>query len=97
MSRHAIPLIVVMDGGQEHKVTADQRDLARLEATDLNDANFLRIRHLGWTAATRAKVYTGTWDEFAEDCIEVVGADDDADAEDGGGLDPGRTGRTGPG
>lgn len=95
MPRIAIPFLVVMDDGRELKLSADQRDIALLEAAGLDGTTFLRVRHLAWTAMRRQHGYKGSWDQFNEtDCVEVL---DDGDGEAGEELDPGTPGQNGPG
>lgn len=96
MPRMRLPMVALLDSGQELKLVGDQRDVAALEASDYDDTHFLRIRYLAWHIAHRTGAYAGTWKKWNEtDCVEV--ADADSDGEVGEELDPGRPGRNGPG
>lgn len=86
-----IPVKVEMDDGRELAVTVDQRDFAKAEGAEITqDTRHMWVRFLAWSALSRRKQYSGTWQEFNEvDCVEAsdvleepTGADD--------GLDPGR-------
>lgn len=85
-------LTVELDSGETYTVKADQRDYAALEVSDIADGlAHTRARHLAWTAAKRAKRYSGTWQAFNEvDCAEVSVADEEGDES----LDPGSTDQT---
>jgi hypothetical protein len=102
MPKLETPLLVHLDGRPEPiRVTSDQRDLARWEASPARDetAVHTRSRFVAWSALARSGEYTGGWKTFNErDCLEVeslyVAGDDQDDAEDEQGLDPGRPTRS---
>lgn len=78
-------------------VTADQRDMAALEAFDeISDEQYtLRQRYLAWHAAKRTNVVSVAWKEFNERlCIQAstpgLEEENKEEGEDEQGLDPGR-------
>jgi hypothetical protein len=90
---------VVMDGGKEHNVVADQRDLARWQVQDFaadKGRDIVMVRFLGWSAMTRQGLTKASWDTFNEiDCVDVSdvsGAEGDDES-----LDPGQPGASGTG
>lgn len=81
--------------GHTELVVADQRDMARWEVQDAYDPArmHLQVRFYAWSALTREKRYSGTFDKFnVTDCISVTHpTDKDEEEQEGGqGLDPGR-------
>lgn len=100
MPRTQIVLDIELDGRDGLiRVVADQRDIAAAEAADAY-ADMTRARFLGWSAAKRAGLYTGTWEKFnTHEAVEVVSGeitdrDAAAAAEAGDGLDPGQAGQS---
>jgi hypothetical protein len=100
-SKGRIELAVELEGrADEVLVVVDQRDNARWEVQPFRDdeAVFLRLRFLAWSAMVRQGQYAATFERFNEvDCL-FVGApdDDDTDGPEGEqGLDPGRPAVTG--
>jgi hypothetical protein len=101
MSKGRTELAVELAGVGETLVVADQRDYARWEVQPFRDdeAIFLRLRFLAWSAMFRQGAYTKPFDQFNEaDCL-FVGAPDDEDDDEGPEdqqrLDPGRKAATG--
>jgi hypothetical protein len=69
-----VKIAVVMDGGAEHEVAADQRDWAKLEAAEIGlDKTATRVRHLAWSAAARAGLTSASWADFNDrQCVEAT-------------------------
>jgi hypothetical protein len=89
---------VEIEGQPTVLVVADQRDMARWDVQPFHsdDALFLRIRFLAWSAMRRQGTYTKPFDVFNEkECLYVGAPDDDEESEDEEGLDPGRKAATG--
>jgi hypothetical protein len=79
-------MTVRMDGGAEHDVHADQRDLAKWEVQDFaaEGRTHLQSRFLAWSALTRAGEYRQPFERFNNvDCIEVVDGDEESEGEQG--------------
>lgn len=86
---------VTMEDGTSYEVTADQRDNAAWEVQPFGCSvsdSFAKIftysRFCAWNAARRQKLHTLTWAQFSEQCVEVRGAEAEAEPE---GEDPGKT------
>jgi hypothetical protein len=81
---------VEMDGGDVYNVTADQRDLAKYEASDVYDARFRHTlaRYVAWAASARQGLTKLSWAKFDKECVEAVDRD-----EEGAELDPTQTDR----
>jgi hypothetical protein len=98
-SKGRIELAVEIEGReQEVLVVVDQRDNARWEVQPFrdDDAPFLRIRFLAWSALTRQGQYAAPFERFNDvDCMFVGAPDDDEEPEGEQGLDPGRPAVTG--
>lgn len=83
-----------MADGSIVKAIADQRDVARWECEPFGGP-FLEypmkvntfFRYLAFRSMLRAGAFTGTWERFADECVEVH----DLKPDDGGGEgeDPG--------
>lgn len=74
-------------------VVVDQRDYARLEASDVpDDAVITRTRFLAWSAMTRNGWTSATWEAFNfEECVyatDIKRVDENSEGEQG--LDPGQ-------
>ena len=86
-----IKIAVELDAGETFVVAADQRDLAALEAADIPEGMFTRIRYLAWRAAKRAGRYAGTWEAWnTTDCVHAGDVPDGDEGEGEQRLDPGR-------
>jgi hypothetical protein len=84
-------LVIIFDDEREITVTYDQRDIARMEALEPPRGTTTRVRALAWSAARRAKKYSGTWEQFNQtDCVEVHDAPGAEASDDDDSLDPGR-------
>ncbi len=87
-----VPVSVEMEDGRIIKVVCDQRDFAAVEGAEIDRHAHMHsyIRYMAFSALTRMKKYSGTWEQFnTMDCIEasdVVEESDDAEQS----LDPGR-------
>lgn len=85
-------LKVTLEGGKEWEVHPDARDIARFEvhpdgcafyAYQTRPVTFLRF--LAWNAGRRAKLHTLSWEQWADECVEV----EDLTPEDAPEADPG--------
>lgn len=85
-----IPVTVELDDGRSLTVNCDQRDLAKAEAQEVgSDTRHSWVRFLAWSALTRTKQYSGTWQQFNEtDCVEASDVQEEPAGADEG-LDPG--------
>lgn len=85
-----IPVTVALDDDRTLTVTCDQRDFAKAEAQEIDsDTKHTWVRFLAWSALTRTKQYSGTWQEFNEvDCVEASDVQEEPAGADEG-LDPG--------
>ena len=91
MPKLQVAMAVEMADGRMLSLTVDQRDYAALEAADIGpDQPHTYGRHLAYTAACRAGLYSKSWEDFnTRDCVETIHASKLADAEgDEDGLDP---------
>ena len=88
-----IPVSAELEDGRTLKALVDQRDFARAEGADIgtDGQRITWVRFITWSALSRTKQYSGTWEQFNDvDCVEAL---DDDQEEPGGadeGLDPGR-------
>lgn len=92
--RFQLHYAILMQDGAELSASADQRDLAAVEAADVTGP-ISRLRYTAWSALRRAGGTRLDWPEFNAVCVEVVGIDGGDEDEGEGeqdGLDPGRTG-----
>lgn len=56
---------------------------AKYKWPSLQDAPFLGMSFIAWSALTRTGKYSGTWTAFSEtDCVEVEAVDDDDEGVD---------------
>ena len=87
---------VELDDGHALDVVADQRDFAAAEGADIGSSlPNTWVRYCAWSALTRTKKYTGSWEQFnTVDCVEASDAPEEQPTPDDG-LDPGRKGRSG--
>jgi hypothetical protein len=83
------PLTVEMEDGTEHKVTADQRDVAEWEiqpfgtsGTELSQRAYTAFRFLAFSALRRKEILAKgtTWAKFNRECIEVGFDNDETEA-----------------
>jgi hypothetical protein len=98
MARSGLKFLAEMDDGTSHEVTVDQRDFAKWEAQPFADEALIhtRLRFLTFSAMKRAGLTSAQWPEFNERLLVDTGIqEDEEEAEDEQGLDPGRTRRTG--
>lgn len=89
-----------LSGGESvrWRVVADQRDMARWEVQpfggplkDLEAVGMTAMRFLAWSASVRQRLFTGTFEQWSNLCIEAMPIDDEpeAGASDDGPGDPG--------
>lgn len=97
MSVITAPIEVDLDGGQQLRATADQRDFARAEGQGVSSATIHTwTRAVAWAALTRTGQYSGTWQRFNDvDCIEARDFELEVPDGDEDGLDPGQSTATG--
>jgi hypothetical protein len=93
-------LLVIMDDGAEHTVTADDRDWSAKELHDFPAqyidngqggaarrglAPITETRFLAWSAATRAGLVKMPWSQFnTTDCVSVEQVGEDRESSDPG-------------
>jgi len=84
-------LQVEMEDGETYAVTADQRDVARWEMSDLYSVPLRRlsmVRYLAWAASVRQKLTKLTWEKFQDRAVEVTDVKPEAEPLDPGQPDP---------
>ncbi|HET8716666.1 MAG TPA: hypothetical protein VFM50_02860 [Nocardioidaceae bacterium] len=86
-----INIEVELDGGRTLTAVADQRDFAAVEAQEIGPAQRNTwVRFIAWSALTRSRQYTGTWETFnTVDCVQASDVGPEEPAGDENGLDPG--------
>jgi hypothetical protein len=83
---------VTIEGQDSFEIVADQRDIAAFELQpfgcafyEVGSRPFTFARFISFRAAKRNGKYTGTWDEFCDQCVSVESLDE----EDAPQPDPG--------
>lgn len=81
-------LAVHMEDGTQYTVDADQRDVAKWEmqpfgtsGNAMGERIHLAMRFMAWSALRRMGTMKLAWDEFSEQCVEVVDAKGTGDIE----------------
>lgn len=106
MARTRIELQAELEDGKLLLCVADQRDIARWEVQEEAQLKpqpaITRLRFLAYSALHRQQLFTGSWADFQEQCLEAGPPDEPEqpavtaqaerqEQEEEQGLDPGRS------